>query len=494
MWHGSANFAQAIFDKTNGEMGGDRGDRIGLALRYMSTRCIAREAASHDPPFKPSRHMLPVLLVSGSMPAEMRHQHSVHVFTAKAARSSLKQFLAAAVLANRTLTQAPAPAGSPGTSGLDAASRRLLVALTRPLDHGQTVVTDPQRVLSLPRLGLHLHTTRIPTSGVPPAAASGEGSGGILAKPGRRVAQVVYGSTEHLPKLEIHASWQQQYSTPHPPHCHDDEELIFVLRGSVRVTHLLGYRPPGSVGDALMATIATAAAANASHVNGAEPAGSGGGGGSRGAKQGKQAAAGVSVSKAAASANRAAGHALLEDIVAGAGDVVYHPRCVPHTITSLSAPDALYVIMRWVGAQKAGPSAPGTTHQLPVAQLPPIVTALPTPEKGKRLLHVLNGPTEYLQRLNVHTTRLMPGDGYKAHADAYDVVIIVAKGQLEARTAAFAAMMTTGPAPGNATLPAVWRSSMLAPFDVHVIPAGVMHGLRNVGSEPSLHVAVELRV
>jgi (S)-ureidoglycine aminohydrolase len=66
--------------------------------------------------------------------------------------------------------------------------------------------------------------------------------------PGER-RQILEGITTHLPYLEIHATTVRPGMAPHAPHKHDDEEMIIVKEGMLKITiedssKILG---PGSV-------------------------------------------------------------------------------------------------------------------------------------------------------------------------------------------------------------------------------------------------------
>ena len=80
---------------------------------------------------------------------------------------------------------------------------------------------------------------------------------------------------------------------------------------------------------------------------------------------------------------------------------------------------------------------------------------------------IFDRPTRYLRKLQGHVTVLEPGAGYDAHADAYDVAIVVLEGEVE----------TIG---GRA-----------APHDAIFYRAGEPHGMRSVGSAPARYVVFE---
>jgi len=81
---------------------------------------------------------------------------------------------------------------------------------------------------------------------------------------------------------------------------------------------------------------------------------------------------------------------------------------------------------------------------------------------------VLDGPTHFLRRLEVHVTTIAPGDGYDAHVDAHDLGIVVHEGTVEI-----------------SGLP-------LGKHDVMFIPAGTSHGLLNPGPDRARYTVFEL--
>ena len=80
---------------------------------------------------------------------------------------------------------------------------------------------------------------------------------------------------------------------------------------------------------------------------------------------------------------------------------------------------------------------------------------------------LFEGPTAYLGKLHAHVTGLQPGAGYPAHADEYDVAIIVFSGTVE----------TLGKTVG--------------PGGSIYYAAGQPHGMRNVGNDPAKYLVFE---
>jgi hypothetical protein len=75
--------------------------------------------------------------------------------------------------------------------------------------------------------------------------------------------------------------------------------------------------------------------------------------------------------------------------------------------------------------------------------------------------------TDQLPKLHAHLTTLQPGGGYEAHADPYDVAIILFSGEVE----------TVG--------------ERVKPLGVIYYSAGELHGMRNVGTVPATYLVFE---
>ncbi|KAL6050925.1 hypothetical protein QOT17_019517 [Balamuthia mandrillaris] len=267
----------------------------------------------------------------------------------------------------------------------------------------------------------------------------GQQRGGML------VFQFTNHSTPSLDKQEIHMSKQLTFRTPHMPHSHLDEELIYIARGTVRITRL-PFTPSPST--------------NALYSGGDET--------------------GLSPSLLPPS--------LPEETLASAGDVIYHPSFTPHTITAHSQPTSDYVCIRFSRSSRQQTEQQKQEEQHG-ATLPPLIiqrsvssglesTIIPSPSFPSPSSHqyeqttgrqFLNGKTSMLSQLEGHTTVLLPGKGYDPHHDDYDVLVIVEVGEVKAMP----------------------ESRVMRRGDMLYVPAGQPHGLRNVGQVPSRHVAFE---
>ena len=88
--------------------------------------------------------------------------------------------------------------------------------------------------------------------------------------------------------------------------------------------------------------------------------------------------------------------------------------------------------------------------------------------EGYRTEVLVQGPTGWLGRLQVHLTQLDPGGGYEPHADAHDVAIVPLSGVIE----------TAG--------------ESVEPHAAVFFPAGSLHGMRNGGPETARYLVIEL--
>ena len=198
------------------------------------------------------------------------------------------------------------------------------------------------------------------------------------AETGWRAHPAFAGSTAGVPSLSCHASVLAPGHSPHPPHAHDEEEVLLLLDGEVELVWPRDERVP------------------------LQP-----------------------------------------------GQFAYYPAGFRHTLRTTSASPANYVMLKWRGE-------PGRRDELAHGRFD---SALPGV--------LFDQETRYLRKLQAHVTVLGPGGGYDAHADAYDVAIVLLEGEVE----------TIG---GRA-----------APHDVIFYRAGEPHGMRNVGAGAARYVVFE---
>jgi mannose-6-phosphate isomerase-like protein (cupin superfamily) len=145
----------------------------------------------------------------------------------------------------------------------------------------------------------------------------------------------------------------------------------------------------------------------------------------------------------------------------GPGSFVYYPAYQHHTIRNVSAAPVTYLMLKWQAAPLEVQEPLGTT-------LSGIGGRVAEVQAAPKIMRVLfEGPTAFLGKLHAHVTELMPGGGYRPHADKYDVAIIVFSGTVE----------TLG-------------STLGAGGSVYYA-AGQRHGMRNVGKDAAKYLVFE---
>jgi mannose-6-phosphate isomerase-like protein (cupin superfamily) len=145
-----------------------------------------------------------------------------------------------------------------------------------------------------------------------------------------------------------------------------------------------------------------------------------------------------------------------------AGGFVYYPAGQHHTIRNSTAEPLSYLMFRWSGV----------TPSSQVAVARPLIVRSPeaAPARGQTRFttrRIFDARTRWLGKLHCHSSRLASGGGYAPHADPYDVAIIVQSGTVR----------TLGRAVG--------------PGGVIFYPAGSIHGMRNVETEPAAYLVFE---
>jgi glycosyltransferase involved in cell wall biosynthesis/mannose-6-phosphate isomerase-like protein (cupin superfamily)/tetratricopeptide (TPR) repeat protein len=142
------------------------------------------------------------------------------------------------------------------------------------------------------------------------------------------------------------------------------------------------------------------------------------------------------------------------------GAFVYYPPFQHHTIRNPGTAPVTYLMFKW----RAGATAAAETLPTRVFRYDDL-----TPEAGKGLWtgRLIRDATPYLARLGCHLSVLQPQKGYRPHADAYDVAILLLSGELE----------TLG-------------ERVSAPRIIFYA-AGEPHGLRNVGDQPARYLVFE---
>jgi quercetin dioxygenase-like cupin family protein len=139
----------------------------------------------------------------------------------------------------------------------------------------------------------------------------------------------------------------------------------------------------------------------------------------------------------------------------------YYPATQHHTIHNAGVQPATYLMFKWRSAV-GGSETPLPASIFEHEQL--VVPDKPAPMATKLLFQQA---TDQLPKLHAHLTTLQPGAGYEAHADPYDVAIIVFSGEVE----------TVG--------------ERVKPLGVIYYSAGELHGMRNVGTVPATYLVFE---
>jgi len=139
----------------------------------------------------------------------------------------------------------------------------------------------------------------------------------------------------------------------------------------------------------------------------------------------------------------------------------YYPATQHHTIHNTGALPATYLMFKWHGAV-GGSGTPLPAGIFEHEQL--VVPDKPAPRAMKLLFQQA---TDQLPKLHAHLTTLQPGAGYEAHADPYDVAIILLSGEVE----------TVG--------------ERIKPLGVIYYSAGELHGMQNVGTVPATYLVFE---
>ena len=159
-------------------------------------------------------------------------------------------------------------------------------------------------------------------------------------------------------KLSCHVSALKFGECPHPPHKHDDEEILFLLEGEAEL--LLPENEEK------------------------------------------------------------------ERVRIKSGNFVYYPSQFTHSLKAVSIEPANYLMFRWKGrCWKDGEHLQYLLHDFFG------FIKYQNNKQGFKTLLIFEGPTGYLRKLHCHTSELVPGAGYDAHRDDYDVAIIMLEGEVE---------------------------------------------------------------
>lgn len=146
------------------------------------------------------------------------------------------------------------------------------------------------------------------------------------------------------------------------------------------------------------------------------------------------------------------------------GELVYYPSFFGHTIRAVGREAARYLMFRWHGRDR------WARDELPHQRYDAEAGFQEIPgEGGFRVKTAFDGPTGSLARLHCHVTALSPGAGYAAHADPYDVAIVLLRGEVE----------TLG--------------RRIGPGSLILYPEGEPHGMKNPGGITAEYVVFEFQ-
>jgi mannose-6-phosphate isomerase-like protein (cupin superfamily) len=205
------------------------------------------------------------------------------------------------------------------------------------------------------------------------------------------------GRTRNRIDLSCHVSVLTRGSCPHPPHRHDEEEILLLLAGEADL--VLPERDVAAADRRLRLT---------------------------------------------------------------PGQFVYYPAGYPHSLESVGAEPANYMMFKW-SSRRAG--SPGLLEFGDFQITPVEKRKLARNGFHSRLL--FEGSTRHLRKLHCHATTLEPGGGYAEHVDAHDVAIVMLAGEGESLGQRF------------------------RPHDVVYYAAGEPHGMYNPGTVDAHYVVFE---
>jgi len=145
------------------------------------------------------------------------------------------------------------------------------------------------------------------------------------------------------------------------------------------------------------------------------------------------------------------------------GQFVYYPSYFAHTLETTSEQPANYMMLRWFGVREGKEETARLGFGLFDLRSQPGARG----DAGFNFRVLFEGETRYLSKLHCHLSTLLPGAGYRPHADPYDVALVVLEGEIE----------TLG--------------KRIAPFGVAYYAAGTAHGIRNPTMQIARYVVFE---
>jgi quercetin dioxygenase-like cupin family protein len=145
--------------------------------------------------------------------------------------------------------------------------------------------------------------------------------------------------------------------------------------------------------------------------------------------------------------------------------LLYYPLGFHHTIKTGSSEPANYIMLKWRRKRAA--------HARAICHGPYDLRARASDtqvQEGMRRRLVFEGTTAYLKKLHCHVTTLSPQAGYAAHADHYDVIIVVLEGEvetLERRASAHSVIFYAAGEPHGLRNPSRTQDAHYVVFELH---------------------------
>ncbi|MFC1594756.1 hypothetical protein ACFL38_05455 [Candidatus Omnitrophota bacterium] len=144
------------------------------------------------------------------------------------------------------------------------------------------------------------------------------------------------------------------------------------------------------------------------------------------------------------------------------GQLAYYPSDFSHTLETTSAVPANYIMFKWdAGFKRSNATLMFNHYNMFDSQEDSDV------KDGFCARVLFEGRTNYLKKLQCHTSTLAPGAGYDPHIDTYDVALVMLEGEVE----------TLG--------------VRVKPHSVIYYAAGEPHGMRNPGKKVAKYIVFE---
>ena len=173
---------------------------------------------------------------------------------------------------------------------------------------------------------------------------------------------LVNGPSPEMRLMEIHYSVLAPGKSPHPPHVHDEEEILIIIKGEAELQ--------------------------------------------------------VESSK---------GSNQLELLTAHPGDFIYYPGNWRHTIKNVSDTPVIYLMLKWMSDEYHSDQS----LERVFTKSSDLLAGGDEFSGDQQMEIILEGKTNFLRKLQVHTTQMKPNAGYAPHKDGYDVGIVLLEGEVE---------------------------------------------------------------